>query len=224
MISDATALLAVLRLRCVTVSLGHIFLSRRTAIVRIHGSSLTHIVRAWRIARSDTLQDTILDPELLSASNFALLVPLTRRDLNLLPMRLPLSVQVLLGILWWNDSVLTSFCLVKCLSLNRCSFLENVFHFRLTLLMTTDSDARGHRNSLHLNWLLLWTSRAGSSDLDGTTEECALVNLAVFWPISSRVRIDIVSLQILTVNSTSNGRVRVTVTICMEGRLSKVGA
>lgn len=222
LIYDATALLAVMRLRVVAVSLRHIFLSRRTT-VRIHSSSLTQIVRAWRFTRSFTPHDTILDPELLSAAKFALLVPLARH-LNLLPLRLPLSVQVLLGILWWNDSVLTSLRLVKCHSLNGPSLLEDIFHFRLTLLMTADSDTRRHRHSPHLNWLLLWASGAGSSNLDGTTEECALVNLAVLWAISSGVRIYIVSLQILTVNATSDSWVCVAVTICMEGRLTKVSA
>lgn len=49
------------------------------------------------------------------------------------------------------------------------------------------------------------------------------MNLTVLGLVGARVRVDIVSLQILSVDAASDSRIRVSVTVRMEGRLAEIG-
>lgn len=133
-------------------------------------------------------------------------------------------MKILFCELWRDDDAFSSVGIFEGCGVYRGFSVFNVSHFRFSLGVSADCDSWRYWSSYHFDRLLLWASGAWTSDLDCSSKQCSLVNLTVLWSISTRVRVDVMSFQILAIDTTTNRWICVAITISVEWRLAKVSA
>lgn len=75
----------------------------------------------------------------------------------------------------------------------------------------------------HFDRLFPRTFGTWSSYLNCTSKHCPFMNLTEFRSIATRMRINVMSFHVLTVNASSNRWISISVSISMEGWFSKIG-
>lgn len=98
--------------------------------------------------------------------------------------------------------------------------LLNVLRFVLKQL--TGKNRLSH-NRLLLDWALRLGFQCDLRIMCGSCNNSCTKDLSELWMIIPTLRVDIMSLHILTINSTSNGRIGISVSVRVKSGLTKIG-
>ena len=130
-------------------------------------------------------------------------------------------LQVLLSVGWRQNLKFLSLCLSKCFWLHGVSLLQLLVHHIVRKLLFALGYSGRYWLSHHRDWYLLRTSGSRSSYLNSTSEKGSVMNLGKLWLVTTSMRINIVGLHVLTVNSSSVCWICVSVSVGMESWLTE---
>lgn len=98
--------------------------------------------------------------------------------------------------------------------------LLNVLRFVLKQL--TGKNRLPH-NRLLLDWALRLGFQCDLRIVSGSCDNSCTKDLSELWMVIATLRVDIMSFHILTINSASNGRIGISVTVRVKSGLTKIG-
>lgn len=118
---------------------------------------------------------------------------------------------------------------------SRLSFFESLWANRKPIFHLTGNLSRRElflfwrrnswrdRLSSHFDRFLVWTSRSGCPNLNSSSQESSAVDLSVLGAVTSRMRVNVVSLHVLPIHGSASSGFGICITISVECRLTKVG-